>query len=109
MCSWKPSSGTPRRRIQAWCKKSEFPPYHGDGRGWGRTTSMATLEDMIIKKIIFFILAVLTLSYDVAVASIVNEPMTGATAPGWVIGGSAYLTASTGGDPAGSGWLRLTE
>jgi uncharacterized repeat protein (TIGR01451 family) len=44
-----------------------------------------------------------------AQAAIVNEPMTGATAPGWVIGGSAYLSASTGVDPAGDGWLRLTE
>lgn len=44
-----------------------------------------------------------------ASAAIVNEPMTGATAPGWVIGGSAYLSASTGVDPAGNGWLRLTE
>jgi uncharacterized repeat protein (TIGR01451 family) len=48
-------------------------------------------------------------SSNAARAAIVNEPMTGATAPGWVIGGSAYLTASTGVDPAGSGWLRLTE
>lgn len=44
-----------------------------------------------------------------ASASLVNQPMTGATAAGWVIGGSAYLTASTGVDPNGSGWLRLTE
>jgi uncharacterized repeat protein (TIGR01451 family) len=44
-----------------------------------------------------------------ALAAIVNEPMTGATAPGWVIGGSAYLSASTGVDPVGNGWLRLTE
>ena len=64
---------------------------------------------MMNKKILFFILAVLTWSYGVADASIVSEPMTGSTAPGWVIGGSAYLTASTGVDPAGSGWLRLTE
>ena len=46
---------------------------------------------------------------DNAWASIVNEPMTDATAPGWVIGGTAFLTASTGVDPAGSGWLRLTD
>jgi uncharacterized repeat protein (TIGR01451 family) len=44
-----------------------------------------------------------------ASAAIINEPMTGAIAPGWVIGGSAYLTASTGLDPAGDGWLRLTD
>ena len=29
-------------------------------------------------------------------AATLNEPMNGTTAPGWVIGGSAYLTASTG-------------
>ncbi len=46
---------------------------------------------------------------DNAWASIVNEPMTDATAPGWVIGGTAFLTASTGVDPVGSGWLRLTD
>lgn len=42
-------------------------------------------------------------------AAVLNEPMTGATAPGWVIGGSAYLTGSTGADAPGNGWLRLTE
>jgi uncharacterized repeat protein (TIGR01451 family) len=35
--------------------------------------------------------------------------MTGATAPGWVIGGTAYLTASAGTDTVGDGWLRLTD
>ncbi|HXY54350.1 MAG TPA: hypothetical protein VEM40_06745 [Nitrospirota bacterium] len=42
-------------------------------------------------------------------ASILNEPMTHSTAPGWVIGGSAFLTASSGLDPDGNGWLRLTD
>jgi len=46
---------------------------------------------------------------SVAMAAIISEPMNGATAPGWVIGGSAYLTASTGADPVGDGWLRLTD
>jgi len=44
-----------------------------------------------------------------ATAAIIDQPMTGATAPGWVIGGAAYLSASTGVDAPGSGWLRLTE
>lgn len=44
-----------------------------------------------------------------ASAATLNQPMTGATAPGWVIGGSAYLTASNGTDPVGNGWLRLTD
>ena len=44
-----------------------------------------------------------------AQALILDQPMTGATAPGWVIGGAAYLTASTGADTPGNGWLRLTE
>jgi uncharacterized repeat protein (TIGR01451 family) len=44
-----------------------------------------------------------------ASAAIINEPMTNATAPSWVIGGTAYLTASGGLDPVGSGWLRLTD
>ena len=35
--------------------------------------------------------------------------MTGVSSPGWVIGGSAYLTASTGVDTDGDGWLRITE
>ena len=35
--------------------------------------------------------------------------MTGATAPGWVIGGSAFLTASTGLDPIGDTPLRITD
>lgn len=42
-------------------------------------------------------------------AATLNEPMTGTTASGWVIGGSAYLTASTGVDTPGDGWLRLTS
>ena len=42
-------------------------------------------------------------------AATLNQPMTGASAPGWVIGGSAYLTASNGTDPVGNGWLRLTD
>jgi uncharacterized repeat protein (TIGR01451 family) len=58
----------------------------------------------------FFLTAVLALSLAAtADAAIINEPMTSATAPNWVIGGSAYLTASSGYDPVGSGWLRLTE
>jgi uncharacterized repeat protein (TIGR01451 family) len=44
-----------------------------------------------------------------ASAAILNQPMTGASAPGWVIGGNAYLTASAGIDPVGAGWLRLTD
>ena len=59
---------------------------------------------------LLLVLALLTGSLgSTAWASIVNEPMTGATAPGWVIGGTAFLTASTGVDPVGNGWLRLTD
>ena len=57
----------------------------------------------------FLLLLILLTSAGAASAALVNQPMTGSTAPGWVIGGSAYLTASTGVDPNGSGWLRLTE
>ena len=38
----------------------------------------------------------------------VSEAFTGATAPGWVLGGSALLTSGNA-DPSGSGWLRLTD
>ena len=40
----------------------------------------------------------------------VQQSFTGATAPGWTLGGSAVLTAAgaTPIDPVGSGWLRLT-
>ena len=58
------------------------------------------------------IIAILTLAVCLASpgqAALLDQPMTGATAPGWVIGGTAYLTASTGIDPPGNGWLRLTE
>ncbi len=48
-------------------------------------------------------------SICVAHAAVINEPMTNATAPSWVIGGSAFLTASSGLDPNGNGWLRLTD
>ncbi len=61
-------------------------------------------------RILVFILVVSGwLFSNSAWASIVNEPMTGMSSPGWVIGGSAYLTASTGVDTAGDGWLRITE
>ncbi len=43
-----------------------------------------------------------------AASFLVDESFTGSTAPGWVLGGSAYLTSGKG-DPAGQGWLRLTE
>jgi len=61
-------------------------------------------------KALVFLLAILIGGFtNSASAAIINEPMTGSIAPGWVIGGSAYLTASTGVDPVGSGWLRLTD
>lgn len=54
-----------------------------------------------------------------ASAVIIDQPMTGTTAPGWVFGGaqglppqptfSAYLTAAQGVDSPGNGWLRLTN
>ncbi|PKN13140.1 MAG: hypothetical protein CVU69_03845 [Deltaproteobacteria bacterium HGW-Deltaproteobacteria-4] len=58
------------------------------------------------------IIAILILAIGLALpgqAALLDQPMTGATAPGWVIGGAAYLTASTGVDAPGNGWLRLTE
>jgi uncharacterized repeat protein (TIGR01451 family) len=58
------------------------------------------------------IIVILTLVISLASpgqAALLDQPMTGATAPGWVIGGAAYLTASTGVDSPGDGWLRLTE
>jgi hypothetical protein len=39
---------------------------------------------------------------------VATQTFADATAPGWVLGGSAILT-SGGADPAGSGWLRLTD
>ncbi len=41
----------------------------------------------------------------------INQSFTNSTAPGWVFGGTGYtptLTAATGTDPVGSGWLRMT-
>ena len=63
----------------------------------------------VLRSLIFMIAALGWGLSGFASAAIVNEAMTGATAPGWVIGGSAYLSASTGVDPVGNGWLRLTE
>jgi uncharacterized repeat protein (TIGR01451 family) len=63
-----------------------------------------------VLRLLIFMIAVLGWGLcGFASAAIINQPMTDATAPGWVIGGSAYLTASTGADPAGDGWLRLTD
>lgn len=47
-----------------------------------------------------------------AYALLVNEPMTGASAPNWIFGGnpnSAILTGTGAIDPVGDGWLRLTN
>lgn len=69
----------------------------------------ARVRQRFVARIFFFIFVLCVWSLDGrAEAAIINEPMTGATAPNWVIGGSAYLTAGTGIDPVGSGWLRLT-
>lgn len=57
--------------------------------------------------------AILLLTGHSAVfAAIIDEPMTGATAPGWILGGTptaAILTGDGSIDPAGDGWLRLTD
>ena len=39
----------------------------------------------------------------------ITETFQGNTAPGWTLGGTAKLTAASGIDPVGSGWLRLTD
>ncbi len=42
----------------------------------------------------------------------IGQSFTGTTAPGWVLGGTGYtptLTAASGGDPVGSGWLEMTS
>lgn len=42
----------------------------------------------------------------------ITESFTGTSAPGWVFGGSNYmpnLTAASGVDTPGNGWLRLTD
>lgn len=38
-----------------------------------------------------------------------TETFQGTTAPGWILGGTAKLTAASGIDAVGNGWLRLTE
>lgn len=38
----------------------------------------------------------------------ITEDFQGTTAPGWVLGANAQLTAAAGIDPDGQGWLRLT-
>ncbi len=71
--------------------------------GIGTSASQKPLLQCIVAIVLLVIVA------GSATAAIINEPMNNAAAPGWVMGGSAYLTASTGVDSAGSGWLRLTE
>jgi hypothetical protein len=44
-----------------------------------------------------------------ATAFTIFTPFTGTSVSGWTINGGATLTAATGVDPAGQGWLRLTE
>lgn len=51
----------------------------------------------------------LTLLGSLALAQFpISEPFTGSTAPNWVLGNNARLTAAIGIDPVGSGYLRLT-
>lgn len=48
----------------------------------------------------------------IARAAIIDQPMTGSAAPGWVFGGTPNAATLTGNgtiDPAGDGWLRLTD
>ena len=71
---------------------------------WERSTSLGP-----IRMAVFTLAAVIWGLNGSASGSIVNEPMTGATAPSWVMGGSANLTASSAIDPVGDGWLRLTS
>jgi len=47
--------------------------------------------------------------FSSAMALSISTPFTEATLPGWTIAGNATLTAATGVDPVGSGWLRLTD
>ncbi|MBV9101263.1 MAG: hypothetical protein JO198_09515 [Candidatus Dormibacteraeota bacterium] len=46
--------------------------------------------------------------WDAGATGIASQSFTGSTAPGWVLGGSATLTGGNV-DPAGNGWLRLTD
>lgn len=61
----------------------------------------------------FAFLAVLSAVRPVSAQVSFTESFTGATAPGWVFGGTGYtptLTAASGGpDTVGNGWLRLTD
>ncbi|MCD6188167.1 MAG: DUF11 domain-containing protein [Desulfuromusa sp.] len=64
----------------------------------------------------FFIFAILLLAIiflfpkdSRALDVSIDEPMTGPTASGWVLGGSATLTGDGSVDPVGDGWLRLTN
>ena len=54
------------------------------------------------------LLCVAMLGTGALYADTINESFTGPTAPGWVLGGTAVLTSSNP-DPAGQGWLRLTQ
>jgi uncharacterized repeat protein (TIGR01451 family) len=99
--------------------KLNFLYYFDDNSGYGAGLpyGCACVRSMVISFLRRFALTFVHIALVLAVLSfagtahgaIINEPMNGATAPGWVIGGSAYLTASSGVDPAGDGWLRLTD
>lgn len=63
-----------------------------------RTTNM---------KALLFLMVLFILSASPLKADTITESFMGAAAPGWVLGGSAMLTADIL-DPSGQGWLRLT-
>ncbi len=62
--------------------------------------------------LLFLILLVFCTPKSNATGAIIDEPMTGPTAPDWIFGGSpnpAILTGNGVIDPVGVGWLRLTD
>lgn len=63
---------------------------------------------LIRKRQVYIILSLLFNVFIFAQFTILN-PLTGKDSDGLRIGDNAYLTASTGADALGNGWLRLTE
>jgi len=87
------------------------------GRTSGRKNSPGACSPVLMRIPILLCTALLTVlllltGHSAVFAAIVDEPMTGATAPGWILGGTptaAILTGDGSIDPAGDGWLRLTD
>lgn len=85
--------------------------YFGPGRAIPSSETGIRPASGTMKHLYAFLFALFALlpGHVDAASVFLNQTFTGTSAPGWTLLGSAQLTAATGVDPNGSGFLRLTS